>query len=113
MRDHSALQGASAGQEQQLGQAREVQSQLEALGFGTKKLADQGGKDAEAIIARMQQSGISVGKFTERYGCDGWRALRTPGRCIAGSACAASTLIGGVRAGQPAIFSGQLGRAAS
>lgn len=60
-RDRGALHQMITQQDKPLEESRKVQAQLTALALGTKKLADGGDKNAEAIIARMQQLGISVG----------------------------------------------------
>ena len=61
VRDREALHQARLQQDKPLEEANKVQAQLEALALGTKKLAEKGDKDAQAIIDRMKQIGITVG----------------------------------------------------
>lgn len=61
VRDHDFLQTAKSQQDKPLEETAKVQAQLTALAFGTKKLADGGDKDAQAIVTRMKQAGISIG----------------------------------------------------
>jgi len=59
-RDRSVLHQVKTQQDKPLEDARRVQAQLEALAVGTLKLADQGDKNAQAIIDKLKQLGISV-----------------------------------------------------
>ncbi len=59
-RDRAVLHQAKTQQDKPLEDSRKVQAQLEALAVGTLKLADQGDKNAQAIIERLKQLGISV-----------------------------------------------------
>lgn len=61
-RDRASLHAFIASQDKPLDDSRKLQSQLSALALGTKRLADEGDKNAAAIIARLQQMGISVGE---------------------------------------------------
>ena len=61
MRDRDALHTFISQQDKPLEDARKLQAQLTALALGTKKLSDGGNKNAGAIIARMQQLGVTVG----------------------------------------------------
>ena len=61
MRDHTVLSNTKTEQQKPLDQATKVQSQLEALALGTKKLAQGGDKNAQAIVAKLEQAGISIG----------------------------------------------------
>jgi hypothetical protein len=60
IRERAMLQETKAQQQPTLEQGQKVQQQLEALSFGTLKLADEGNKNAKAIIARMKELGITV-----------------------------------------------------
>jgi hypothetical protein len=60
LRERDALHAAKTQQDKPLVDSQKVQAQLDALALGTKKLADQGNKDAQAIIDRMKQAGITV-----------------------------------------------------
>lgn len=61
VRDRDALRVFISQQDKPVEDSRKLQAQLTALALGTKKLADGGDKSAIAIIARMQQAGITVG----------------------------------------------------
>ena len=61
LRDRDSLHKYITDQDKQLENSHKIQTQVSALALGTKKLADGGDKYATAIIARMQQAGISVG----------------------------------------------------
>lgn len=60
LRERDALHAAKAQQDKPVEESQKVQTQLDALAVGTKKLADQGNKSAETIIERMKQAGITV-----------------------------------------------------
>ncbi len=68
MHDRTTLTQDRAQQNKPLEDAHKVQSQLEALAFGTKKLAQGGNKSAAAIIANMEKAGISVGGSDQKAG---------------------------------------------
>jgi cell division protein FtsB len=61
MRDRDSLHQFISQQDKPLEDSRKVQAQMTALALGAKKLADGGDKNAAAIIARLQQLGITVG----------------------------------------------------
>jgi len=61
LRERDALHDARVNQEKTLEQAQKVQAQLDALAIGTKKLADQGNKNAKVIVDRMKRLGITIG----------------------------------------------------
>lgn len=60
LRDREALHNAKLQQEKPIEEAQRVQAQLNALAGGTLQLAQKGDKDAQAIIDRMKQLGITV-----------------------------------------------------
>jgi hypothetical protein len=59
--ERKALHDAKAQQVKPLDDSKKIQAQLDALAMGTKKLAEQGDKDAKAIMDQLKQMGISVG----------------------------------------------------
>lgn len=59
---NEALKDAKSQQDKPLEETSKVQAQLNAIALGTKKLADGGNKDAQAIIAKMKQAGINIGE---------------------------------------------------
>ena len=61
MRDRAALRQAMSQQDFPSLRARKVQAQVEALAMGTKRLSQSGDKNAQGIIDKLQQAGISVG----------------------------------------------------
>jgi hypothetical protein len=60
MRDRDAMHQALAQQDKPMEDVQKLQAQLNSLAIGTQKLADNGDKDAKAIIDRMNKLGISV-----------------------------------------------------
>jgi hypothetical protein len=60
LRDRDALHAAKTQQDKPLEESQKLQTQLDALAIGTKKLAEQGDKNAQSIIDRMKQLGITV-----------------------------------------------------
>jgi hypothetical protein len=62
MRDRDSLHQFISQQDKPLEDSRKVQAQMTALALGAKKLASGGDKNAAAIIARLQQLGITVGE---------------------------------------------------
>ena len=60
LRERDALHEAKTQQDKPVEESQKVQAQLDALAVGTKKLADQGDKNAQTIIDRMKQIGITV-----------------------------------------------------
>ncbi len=60
MRDRGMLHQVYNGQTKAIEEAQRVQAQLNALAMGTQKLSLKGDKNAEAIINRMKQMGITV-----------------------------------------------------
>lgn len=58
--DHSVLRDVKSQQDKPLEDARRLQAQLDSLAVGTLKLADQGDKNAQAIIDRLKKLGITV-----------------------------------------------------
>lgn len=61
MRDRAVLHDAKQQQDAVLENANKVQAQLEALATGTAKLAQDGNKNAQAIVAQLKQAGITIG----------------------------------------------------
>jgi hypothetical protein len=59
-RERAFLHQTKMQQEKPLEEVRRVQAQLDALAVGTLKLANQGDKNAQAIIDRLKQIGITV-----------------------------------------------------
>ncbi|MDP9127136.1 MAG: hypothetical protein M3N08_02590 [Pseudomonadota bacterium] len=59
-RDRTTLHQVKAQQDKPLEDTRRLQAQLDALAVGTLKLADQGDKNAQAIIERLKKLGITV-----------------------------------------------------
>jgi hypothetical protein len=60
LRDREGLRQALTQQDQPLQSLARVQTQLDALAVGTLKLSQKGDKNAQAIIDRMKQLGITV-----------------------------------------------------
>lgn len=60
LRERDGLYAAKTQQDKPLQDSQKVQAQLDALATGTKKLADHGNKNAQAIIEKMKQAGITV-----------------------------------------------------
>jgi len=58
--DRSMLHQVYNNQTKAIEEAQRVQAQLNALAMGTQKLSLKGDKNAEAIISRMKQMGITV-----------------------------------------------------
>jgi len=61
VRERNALNDALTQQASAVEQAQKVDAQVNALAAGTAKLADKGDKNAEAIVTRMKQLGITLG----------------------------------------------------
>lgn len=59
-RDRGTLHQVKSQQDKPLEDTRRLQAQLDALAVGTLKLADQGDKNAQAIIERLKKLGITV-----------------------------------------------------
>lgn len=58
--DRSVLHQAKTQQDKPLEDAQKVRAQLDALAVGTLKLAQEGDKNAQAIIDRLKALGITV-----------------------------------------------------
>lgn len=60
LNERESLHQARAQQDKPLEDAQKVGAQLNALAVGTLKLSQAGNKDAQGIIDRMKQLGITV-----------------------------------------------------
>lgn len=60
--ERQSLNQARSQQDKPLEETRKIQAQFSALAIGTKKLAENGDKNAAAIVNRLKQAGIG---FTE------------------------------------------------
>lgn len=60
LRDRDTLHFNKSMQEKPLQDVQKVQAQLDALAVGTRKLADHGNKNAQTIINRLKEMGITV-----------------------------------------------------
>ena len=61
VKDRDVLQDARTHQDQPLNEIEKVKTQANALASGVLKLAQQGDKDAQAIILQLKQAGVQVG----------------------------------------------------
>jgi hypothetical protein len=60
LRDRDALNNARGQQEKAFEDSQRLQGQLNALLLGTKKLADEGNKDAVGIVDKLKTLGIQI-----------------------------------------------------
>ena len=58
--ERSQAQELLAGQAQVLQNAQQLRRQLDVLASGTKRLADGGNENAQAITAALEQRGITI-----------------------------------------------------
>ncbi len=60
MRERGVLRQAYAQQDKPVDEAQKLQAQLAGLATGTAKLAQEGNKNAQAIVARLKEMGITI-----------------------------------------------------
>lgn len=61
LRERDLLLTARSQQDKPLEEAQKVQVQLDALAVGTKKLATDGNKNAQLIVDKLKQLGVTIG----------------------------------------------------
>ncbi|MBP7252354.1 MAG: hypothetical protein KBA75_02580 [Alphaproteobacteria bacterium] len=60
LREQSNLKQVYAAQEQPLAQAKEMQQRLDRLAVGTLRLAEGGNENANALVERLKQAGVTI-----------------------------------------------------
>jgi len=61
VRERDALNQAMTQQTSAVEQSQKVEAQVNALATGTAQLAQKGDKNAEAVVTRMKQLGVTLG----------------------------------------------------